>query len=227
MRLRLKGATGGLRPIAICVVVASIVSGCVAVTPVVIDTTTQNVRTVNFQQVPVSSIWTDEPSSLIALQRDFRAETEQLIALENNTTMRGDNFLLIVARKSSATQSNAFKLQDFVTRAGGVPSPFTKISDANLMSGTDSLGDYFWLEYKSGGVTNCVLAVRRVGFGARALPRNAQYLDVMLRNCVAGSIEQALNPIGDNYLGALPSRTGLPTGDGASRLLSPLAGPTR
>lgn len=179
-----------------------------------------------FRQIATSAIWTDEPLSLIGLQRELPGESEQIVALSNDTATRGDNFLLLVARHRNKAIVPTFQLAEFMKRAGGAPHPFASMSDRDLRSGTDRLGNYFWLEYRSGGATNCVLAIRRVGVEARILPRNSSAMDVMLRNCVSGSIELALEPIRDTHMGSMPIGSGLPAGASASRMMSPLAGPS-
>jgi hypothetical protein len=78
---------------------------------------------------------------------------------------------------------------------GGTPEPFDGLADRDLNTGTDSLGPYFFAERRLGADTLCVLAIRRLDSSARPLPVRADALDVMLRNCVRGSREEALAPI--------------------------------
>ncbi|MDT8856604.1 hypothetical protein RNZ50_16560 [Paracoccaceae bacterium Fryx2] len=174
-----------------------------------------------FSQIRVGSIWTTEPLALIGIQRGLPGQTEQIVGLANDTTLRGDNFLLMLARVTDGQDVPAFRLEEFVKRAGGSPSPFGTVSDSNLQSGSDSLGPYVWLEYRSGAQTNCVLALRRLGVGSRMLPARANVMDVMLRNCVLGSIEEALAPMLEARMGG-----GVGAGARSTVMLSPLAGPT-
>ena len=69
-----------------------------------------------------------------------------------------------------------------------------------------------------------MLAFRRIGGAERILPRGTNILEAMLRNCVMGSIEQALLPITDRQIG-VAAAAGVSTGDGGNRMLSPLAAP--
>ncbi|WP_323005419.1 hypothetical protein [Pseudorhodobacter sp.] len=171
--------------------------------------------------VSTSAYWVREPLALVGIQRDLGREDEQILGLVNDTTLKGDNFLLMLAGSQGGADLPAFQLKSFVERVGGAPSPFSRVSDSDLRSGSDALGTYFWLEYRSGAQTNCVLAIRRLGLGSRILPARAKSLDVMLRNCVLGPIELALAPILADRIGS--SVGGNPSGP---RLMSPLAGPT-
>ena len=65
----------------------------------------------------------------------------------------------------------------------------------------------------------CVLVMRRLGIGARPLPRGTSALDLVMRNCVVGSVEQALAPMGERALGVSGSA------QGTVRSLSPYAAP--
>jgi len=179
-------------------------------------------ESVPFAQIAAPAIWISQPAALLGLQRSFAGETEQIVALSNDTTLPGDNFILMVAYVRKGEDLPAFRLEEFVRRAGGAPAPFSKVSDRDLRSGSDSLGTFFWLEYRSGASTNCVLAIRRLGLGSRILPAQSSVMDVMVRNCVLGTIDQALDPIRDDRMGF---GTGS-SGGGATRLLSPLAGPS-
>ena len=177
--------------------------------------------TVPFVAISSSSYWAREPLALVGMERDLGSEDEQVLGLVNDTTLKGDNFLLFLAGAQDGTDQPAFRLDTFVTRAGGAPSPFAGISDRDLRSGSDIMGSYFWLEYRSGSQTNCVLAIRRLGVGSRILPGRANTMDVMLRNCVLGSIDLALAPILADRIGSAWGAS-----DPASSLLmSPLAGP--
>lgn len=172
--------------------------------------------------ISTKSFWTKEPLALVGIQRDLGQEEEQILGLVNDTTLKGDNFLLFLAGARNGSDLPAFRLESFVDRVGGAPSPFSRVSDSDLRIGEDALGSYFWLEYRSGAQTNCVLAVRRLGLGSRILPARAKSMDVMLRNCVLGSVDQALAPILADRIGSSVGGTS----SGGPRLMSPLAGPT-
>ncbi len=60
--------------------------------------------------------------------------------------------------------------------------------------------------------------MRRLSVGARPLPRGTQALDVMMRNCVNGTVQEALAPMSERALAV----TGAV---GASQTLSPYAAP--
>jgi len=163
----------------------------------------------------LNQTWTAAPTAMLMIQRSGAGEGIQIVALENASTLEGDNFLWL--RAHSGRNTGRFDLEGIVTRVGGVPLPFRTLNNRNLRTGTDSLGQYFWQEWRSGAATNCVIALRRLESGARTLPRGTRALEVFLRNCVDGPIEQALAPI-------LDAQIRLGAGAGA-RVFSPLAAP--
>lgn len=218
------GLLGGVKA-SFAITLLAALTACVEVRPVEIVATSNQREVAKFQQIPLGKRWTNEPGSLVAIQRSMGPETEQIIGLENNTAMRGDNFLYLLAARNGNNATGRLSLESLLARSGDIPFPFTSVSDRNLQVSSDSLGDLFWLEFRSGGDVNCVLAFRRVTLAARVLPSNAKQMDVMLRNCVVGDIPSALVPISDVSIGSLPVYA---DGRGNGRpvpLLSPLAGP--
>ncbi len=177
-----------------------------------------------FSTGPLDGAWVAPQGGLVAIDRKLGTESEQVVGLVNNTTLPGDNFLRIRARGTGGTNPGRFQLDDFIKRFGGVPAPFAELSDSDLRSGADSLGPFFWLEYQAGSQTNCVLAIRRIDASRRILPPGTTVLEVMLRNCVQGSVEEALNPIRDSQIGVGAVPGGGPV-TGGTRMLSPLAAP--
>ncbi|WP_018304770.1 hypothetical protein [Wenxinia marina] len=172
----------------------------------------------------LSLAWAAPRGALIAIQRSLGTEQEQLIGLVNDTTLEGDNILWLRARVPDGRSPGAFRLDDFLSRTEGVPSPFANVSDDDLRRATDTLGTYFYLVYQTGGQTNCVLAFRRIDGAERLLPRGTNIMEVMLRNCVLGPVEQALLPITDRQIG-VSAVAAVQTGEGGNRMLSPLAAP--
>ncbi|MBQ2263595.1 MAG: hypothetical protein II336_19810 [Loktanella sp.] len=164
--------------------------------------------------------WATPDGALIAIERNLGAEREQVIGLQNDTTMAGDNYLWLRARVSR----NRFDLGDLLSRAPAVSTPFAAVNDRDLKSARDSLGTYFFLEYRSGGQTNCVLAFRQIDNTSRLLPAGTNVLEAMLRNCVIGDFAQALRPITDQQISVSANATVSAT-TGESRMLSPLAAP--
>lgn len=177
-----------------------------------------------YTEAQSGSAWAAPVGGQVAITRKLGREGEQIIGLVNDTAIAGDNFLWMGARETNRDSPGRFKLDDLVTHAGGVPPPFHDLSDDGLHSGTDSLGPFFWLEYRAGPQTNCVLAVRRIDASRRMLPQGTNLLEVMLRNCIQGSIETALNPIRDSQIGVADTGSNQQL-TGGSRMLSPLAAP--
>ncbi len=177
-----------------------------------------------FVQQRLDHGWAAPQGAMVAIQRSLGSEAEQIIGLVNETTIEGDNFLWLRARVPDGRNPGRFSLADFMSRTEGVPVPFARVSDENLRRGSDTLGTYFYLEWRSGGSTNCVLAFRRIAGAERILPRGTNVLEVMLRNCVLGSIEEALLPIQDRQIGVAAVAGTEPAG-GGNRMISPLAAP--
>lgn len=168
--------------------------------------------------------WAAPRGAIVNITRSLGTEAEQIIGLVNETTIEGDNFLWLRARVPDGRNPGRFGLEDFLSRTEGVPVPFTRVSDDNLRQANDSLGAYFYLEWRSGSSTNCVLAFRRIAGATRILPRGTNVLEAMLRNCVQGPIEDALAPIQDRQIG-VSATTGAQNVAGGNRMLSPLAAP--
>lgn len=167
--------------------------------------------------------WAAPAGMTVVLDRNLGSEFEQRIGLVNDTTLDGDNFMYLRARVPGGYPVGRFRLVDFLSRVGEIPSPFTAVSDDSLRTATDSLGTYFYLIYRTGGETNCVLAFRRIDGALRQMPRGTSVLEVLVRNCVRGSVEQALAPITDLQIGV--SAVAAAPVDGGNRMLSPLAAP--
>lgn len=144
-------------------------------------------------------IWAEPPGAMIMLQRNADNDYEQLVGLENRTTLKGDNFLWLNANDGRSGQvSKGLDLKRLIARFGDIPAPFSRVDSNSLSSGSDGLGGYFWQEYNAGPSTTCVFAMRRLGTGARSMPAGTRVLDLVLRNCVNGSATDALAPILDN-----------------------------
>jgi hypothetical protein len=186
------------------------------------------VQTEQFSQyrtVPSNRAWVSMPTALIVTQRGLRDSMEQRIGLPNKTTVKGDNFALLRARAPEGSDQGRLAFHEFLRRIGTLPHPFTDLVSGDMRAGEDSIGAYLWAEKRTGSGTICVLAMRRMTYAMRQLPGDYSVLDVLVRNCVDGPLEEALLPITDGYAGSgYGVSNGIP--DGKSRLLSPLAGPT-
>lgn len=182
-------------------------------------------KTAQFAPTANNQVWALPQGRIIALERNLAPEYEQKIALRNATTLDGDNFLWLRARVPSGYPVGQFRLVDFLERAGEVPSPFTTISDNDLRTGQDALGTYFYLIHRTGGETNCVLAFRRIESGLRVMPRGTSVMEVLLRNCVRGSPEDALGPITASQIGFPGTTVAVNAQTGSNRNISPLAAP--
>ncbi|PQO22992.1 hypothetical protein C2I36_10195 [Rhodobacteraceae bacterium WD3A24] len=180
--------------------------------------------TSQFRMAPVSRAYVLAPEALLMLQRRLGGAVEQRIALPNFTTVPGDNMLVVRAQTSQAINVNTFQLEEFLARMDGPPPPFSEIDDSALQTGEDDLGPYFYAERRVGVDTLCVLVLRRITQAARPLPEGAGALDVMLRNCVQGTTQDAMEPISGRRLAAAPVSGGDPRNP-SFYTLSPHAAP--
>jgi hypothetical protein len=171
--------------------------------------------------VAVSRAMVHAPQALLVLERRLGGALEQRIILPNATAVRGDNILHLRAQTETSARSQEFNFNEVSARFGGMPHPFEQANPSGLLSGTDSLGSYVYARQNIGTDTVCVLVLRRLTAGARPMPRGTQSLDLIMRNCVVGTQEQALAPMGDRTMAvhAAPQ--------GTIYTLSPFAAPQR
>ena len=175
-------------------------------------------QTVEYALVPPTRAMVSAPDALLIFERELGGAVEQRIILPNQTAVTGDNLIHIRAQTSASSDLSRFNFAEIETRFGGLPAPFEGLRESGLSSGSDTLGNYVYARESIGAGTVCVLVLRRMGLGARPLPRGTQALDVMMRNCVNGTLEQALAPVGPRAL-AVSGTTG------AINSLSPYAAP--
>ena len=200
-------------------------SACDLVAPQMPPTFDEVEDTAQFVSIPLNATWVFAPGAVTALQRNLLNSWEQRIGLPNRTTVPGDNALRLRARFVPGQDTGRFVYEEFLRRIGGLPAPFTAMKSGDLLSADDALGTYFWAEYRYGDSTICVLGLRRLNAGTRQMPGNTNALDVVLRNCVNGTAQDALKPITAANVGNYPG--GSFAGASAPvRMLSPLAGPT-
>lgn len=173
--------------------------------------------------LPVSAAWVNAPGMTGVFQRGLVNGSEQRIAIVNHTALEGDNQLILRTRRTFG-DIGRLQFDEMMRRIGGAPMPFADLTSGELTAGSDAAGDYLWAERSLGADTRCVFAMRRLDATSRQLPREADALDIVLRNCVTGGLEQALLPItsGSVLTGAANQSAGGVPG----RMLSPLAAPT-
>lgn len=165
--------------------------------------------------------WISVPQSQVVVQRSVRGATEQVVGLPSKTAVPGEDQIIMYAYPPGYLGSGLLHFADIKKMLGKLPHPFEDASEDGFVAGQDSLGDYVWQAKEYGSVT-CVLALRRIDSTRRALPQGVQSLDLVLRNCVFGSSDDALAPIMEANLAA-SSAAG--SGTGSSRMMSPLAAP--
>lgn len=174
------------------------------------------------QAVPVANAWISAPGTQLVLQRELGFGSEQRISLINQTSVPGDNLIVLRTRSGMGSRGN-LRFEEFLRRVGDVPFPFEDLESGELVSGEDEFGSYLWAEERYGADTVCVLGIRRVDSSMRQIPGNDTIMDVMLRNCVNGTPQDALRPLlAENV--AVPAVA--QSGGDEGRLLSPLSGPT-
>lgn len=178
-------------------------------------------QTAEFSVIPASRAMVHAGDALVVMERNLGAAIEQRVVLPNATALRGDNVIHIRAQTASSVRLGEFNFRELTTRFGGLPAPFQRMTEGTLLSGEDTLGSFVYARETVGAGTLCVLVLRRLTMESRPLPRGAQAMDVMMRNCVEGSVEQALAPVGERLLGVSGSA------QGAVYTLSPHAAPRR
>lgn len=157
-------------------------------------------QTVEYSIVQPSRALVHAPDALVVFERALGQALEQRIVLPNLTAMRGDNVLHVRAQTGDSARLSEFNFAEIAARFGGLPAPFERLSEGGMMSGEDSLGSFVYASESIGTNTVCVLVLRRLTVGARPLPRGTQALDVVMRNCVLGTREQALAPASERLL---------------------------
>lgn len=178
-------------------------------------------RGAEFAVVPPGRALVHVPQSLLVLERNMGGAVEQRVILPNDTAIGGDNVLHLRAQTATSARPQEFNLDEISARFGGLPAPFGRADPGSLLSGQDALGGYVYARQNVGVDTVCVLVLRRLTAGARPLPQGVHALDVVLRNCVVGTLEQALAPMGERALAVAAAP------QGTVYTLSPFAAPRR
>ena len=174
-----------------------------------------------FVSLSTQQAWINAPGIRSVLQRDLGNGLEQRIGLANATPVPGDNVVMLRSRNVLAGFGR-LRFESLVDSFGGLPQPFADLSSGDLLQDDDGVGPYFWATRMLGDVT-CVLGMRRLNAGMRQLPGDSGAMDIMLRNCVLGSQQDALAPMMAGSIGVAPIAR---DPQGNSRMLSPLAAPS-
>lgn len=165
--------------------------------------------------------WITVPQSQVVVQRSVPGATEQIVALPSSTAVPGEDQIIMYAYPPGYLGSGRLRFADVKKMLGKLPHPFENANEDGFVTGHDNLGNYVWQAEEYGSVT-CVLALRRIDSTQRALPQGVQSLDLILRNCVFGSSDEALAPI---MAANLATSYASGSGTGAPRMMSPLAAP--
>ncbi len=161
-----------------------------------------------YRPVPVARAYINVPQALMVMERDLGDAIEQRVTLPNATSLAGENTIMLRAQTSGRGARSRLQLDEMMSQFGGPPTPFTILSDGGMTARSDAYGDITYTVLRPGGDLTCVLAFRRSQTGGRALPRGARALDMMMRNCVFGSVDEALRPLGDAAFGLGLPRSG-------------------
>lgn len=200
---------------------AMALAGCVEDARRLLKTESQVEAETPFTALSLRAAWVNAPGAVLVMQRGLRNGAEQRIGLRNLTTVPGDNIVYLRTRFTEGG-TGRLRFEDFMRRIGGAPSPFQDFDPGALVTAEDEAGPYLWAEQRINDSTVCVIGLRRLPSGARQLPDGADVMDILLRNCLQGSAEQALAPLLAGSMGVVP---GAGIGAGTSRMLSPLAAP--
>jgi len=174
-----------------------------------------------YQVVPATRAMVHAPGAVLILERNLDGALDQRVILPNDTAVRGDNELRVRAQTAISNNLTEFNFTETVARFGGLPAPFQAVNPAGFSTGSDAMGSFVYAQETMGVDTVCVLALRRIGVGARPLPQGTRALDVMMRNCVRGDARAALAPFGERAVAI----GGIAQGDVLT--LSPHAAPRR
>lgn len=156
------------------------------------------------------------------MQRTIGNEVEQIVFLPNATSVPGDNKMILRASRRGGEGAGRLRIEALRSRIDGFPAPFANVQLSDMVSTSDDLGAYSYAMIVYGDIT-CALAVRKVNGTERPIPVRRNAMDAVMRNCVVGTIEEALQPIGAASFG-YSGFTG-PASTSGTRLLSPLSAP--
>lgn len=226
-RPKLSGLRQGIRMqrviyLLLTLTVGSALSGCAVGPEGQIMSQQEAEERIPMQPVPVANAWISAPDTQLVLQRNLGFGSEQRISLRNRTPVPGDNLIVLRTRSGMGSRGN-LRFEEFLHRVGEIPFPFANLEAGELVSGEDEFGSYLWTEERYGASIVCVLGIRRLDSSMRQIPGGDTIMDVMLRNCVNGTPEDALQPLLAESV-AVPTMAQSSADEG--RLLSPLAGPT-
>ncbi|WP_226783203.1 hypothetical protein [Oceaniglobus trochenteri] len=170
----------------------------------------------------LDSAWISVPQTEMVLERSVGPYAEQRLLLVNTTSVRGDNVVYLRAHGGDLAFNGRFQPVKLIGDLGVDIHPFTAVDDLNIQSEEDDLGILNWAEWTNNAGLTCILALRRLDSASRVLPANRTIMDMVVRNCVRGTAQQALTPARPTQAGfaARVKRPG-----GAPEMLSPLAGP--
>lgn len=174
-----------------------------------------------YTPVAISQAWVNAPGMRSVLQRNLGNGLEQRISLSNDASVPGDNLVLLRTR-NGVSGFGRLRFETLMASFGGLPQPFARLKSGDLVEGNDGVGSYLWATETLGNAT-CVLGMRRLNSGMRQLPGNGGVMDLVLRNCVQGTQQDALAPLLADSIGVAPIAR---DPQGNSRLLSPLAAPS-
>lgn len=174
-----------------------------------------------YTNVAISQAWVNAPGMRSVLQRNLGNGLEQRISLSNDASVPGDNVVLLRTR-TGVSGFGRLRFETLMDSFGGLPQPFTRLKSGDLNQGDDGVGSYLWATETLGNAT-CVLGMRRLNSGMRQLPGDSGVMDLVMRNCVQGTQQDALAPLLADSIGVAPIAR---DPQGNSRLLSPLAAPS-
>lgn len=201
--------SGKLRACVVACVAGAVLTGCEVAQSVSGNSPTEEAEALTeYRIVQASRAYVNVPQALMVMERDLGVATEQRVTLPNETSLSGENVILLRAQTARSASRSRLVLADVLRQFGGTPSPFSGVSESSLTARSDSHGDITYAVTRPGGSLTCVLAFRRGQTGGRALPRGASALDMMMRNCVPGSVDDALAPLGASAFGLGAPRSG-------------------
>ncbi|SFD84329.1 hypothetical protein [Roseivivax sediminis] len=175
----------------------------------------------SYVQQSAADAWVATEGTELVLEKALGPVREQRILLQNRTFLRGENVIVLRTRGEELSTIGRFRPLDLLP-PDGTPYPFDPFEDLSFRTEEDALGMMNWAVWTNQAGLTCILAFRRLDAASRTVPHGAAVMDMMVRNCINGTAEEALLPARPDISGYSATGSGP---DGAPQMLSPLAGP--
>ncbi|ETW10661.1 hypothetical protein ATO8_21091 [Roseivivax marinus] len=169
----------------------------------------------------MSDAWVTADDAELVLEKALGPVREQRILLTNRTALPGENMIILRAHGKELATMGRFQPLSLIS-SEGTPFPFERFNQVSFRTVEDELGTMNYAVWTNQAQLNCVLVFRRLDAATRTVPVGFAVIDMMMRNCILGTVEEALKPARPHAIGYAATAQG---SDGRPEMLSPLAGP--